>query len=507
MNNEIDWLCHLGVVRGIYDADQLRSLWNISTDQTTLMEFSQSTLDNGFTHDMAGLQSLMEDACSSAVLYGACPDSILVEQSIDISSAPTSTAETQASHAPGEVPFSMDGFPDLSQAETCSTEEARELVKQFLTYARSIGASDVHISALSQPHIRRFSINFLIDNQAILTKEAAEKLNMAMLSARQVKKFQETMELDYSLDLGNNQRYRSNVMRHFRGTESSFRIISDKIKNLRELGFRNAEVIEKLTTYHQGLILVTGPAGAGKTTTLAALVDLINGSRKDHIICVEDPVEIIIPSRGCTVTQRELYSSTKSFPNALRAALREDPDIIIIGEMRDLETIEMAISAAETGQLGVGTLHTSSAAATLDRLLDVFPPSQQSQIRAMLAESLKGIICQVLIPDKHGKNLLMAPEVLICTLAVSNLIKENKTYQLPSVIETGSKKGMISSEDSVIQLFMEELITADQAKPYINSTAKMLKLEEIERAGGAQAYQQQMISEQEMEQQKKGWFK
>jgi len=552
MNNEIDWLCHLGVSNGTYDAEQLKALWGISNEQTSLMEFAQGTLDNGFTADVEMLQTLIEQASGMAAQHGPCPQSIFgaptpapAPQQAPAAperrkiAFPAASSSAQAAPAPQHAPaapsasprpapapaktggyqyiseatsypFDINGFPDLSKAENCSVEETKELVKQFLTYARSISSSDVHFSAASYPHIRRFAINYLIDNQPILSVKAAENLNMAMLSEAQIAQFKERQEMDYSTDLGAGHRYRINIMQHFRGIQGSYRVITERIKSLRELGFANPEIIEKLTTYHQGLILVTGPSGAGKTTTLASLVDLINKSRKDHIITVEDPVEIIIPSAGCSVTQRELNTSTMSFPNALRAALREDPDIIIVGEMRDLTTIEMAISAAETGHLVIGTLHTSSAAATLDRLLDVFPPSQQPQIRAMLAESLKGIICQMLIPDKTGTTLLMAPEILIGTLAVGNLIKENKTFQLASVIETGSKKGMVSSEDSIINLFMQELITAEQAKPYITSLTKLKQVERVSQAGGAQAFEQQqaMAAEENTDTtKKKGWFR
>jgi twitching motility protein PilT len=584
MNNEIDWFCTLGVGRGVFVLEQVKALYEISPPETTLMEFAQGTLDNGFTADMTAIQELLEEAARDAGQVGVCPESVLQDTpppaaaevapeaepvaepefnplatvasaSADAprrkiafpgnSSGPkpslpgdTASPEPQAIPAatPAPVaqpaaaapapannsggyqhvstthtyPFSLDGFPNLSEVEQNPTA-AEELMKQFLNYAREMKASDVHISAASFPHIRRFAVNYLIDNQPILTAEVAKTLNTALITHLQKEAFEENFELDYSCDLGGGNRYRVNVMKHNRGTESSYRVISDRIKTLGELGFREPEVIEKLTTYHQGLILVTGPAGCGKTTTLASLVELINKSREDHIISVEDPVEILVPSKGCNVTQRELHNSTKSFANALKAALREDPDIIVIGEMRDLETIEMAISAAETGHLVIGTLHTSSAAGTLDRLLDVFPPSQQPQIRAMLAESLKGIICQRLVPNVEGTELLMAPEILIGTLAVGNIIKEGNTFQLASIIETGSKKGMIPAEESILQLYREGRVSYEMTKPYVRTLAKLKELDIMNNAGGAQAYaaQQQAIADDPSlgENKKKGWFK
>jgi twitching motility protein PilT len=570
MNNEIDWMCYLSVQKGLFSAEQGKALFEICPEETSLMDFAQAVLDNGFTTDVEVLQQVLEETAVN-ITQGHCPDSVLYPVPAETITAPSPAApdaprrkiafpssapapqqaaptplpipatqqeapqaipapqqSPQAIPAPQQqaappastggyqhistsasYPFDVNGFPNLSEAEN-NPDAAKDLVIKFLQYARAVNASDVHISSASYPHIRRYSINFLIDNQPLLSTKAATAINLALTDELQKEHFKDTQELDYSVDLGGGDRYRTNVMVHNRGIEGSYRVISDKIKSLRELGFENPEIIEKLTTYHQGLILVTGPAGCGKTTTLASLVELINQARKDHIITVEDPVEILIPSGGCNVTQRELHNSTKSFANALRAALREDPDIIIIGEMRDLETIEMAISAAETGHLVIGTLHTSSAGATLDRLLDVFPPSQQPQIRAMLAESLKGIICQRLIPDIHGQKLLMAPEILIGTLAVSNIIKEGTTYQLPSVIETGGKKGMVSAENSVLSLYINGKIGAEQARPFIRTQAKLRQIDLMENSGGAQAYaqQQQDNAEQESDQpKKKGWFK
>jgi twitching motility protein PilT len=557
MNNEIDWMCYISVQKGLFSAEQAKALFEICPEDTSLMDFAQAVLDNNFTEDVEVLQQALEETAAN-IVNGPCPNSVLYPQAATepvtapqpaapdaprkkipfpkaggpapaaapasippaiggapaapasappaAQSAPASSGDYQHISTSANYPFDISGFPNLSEVEK-NPEKAKEMVIQFLQYARSVNASDVHISSASYPLIRRYAINYLIDNQPILSIEAATAINTALISERQKKSFDDTQELDYSADLGNGDRYRVNVMVHFRGLEGSYRVISSKIQSLTELGFDQPEVIEKLTTFHQGLILVTGPSGCGKTTTLAALVELINNARQDHIISVEDPVEILIPSKGCNVTQRELHHSTKSFSNALRAALREDPDIIVIGEMRDLETIEMSISAAETGHLVIGTLHTSSASATLDRLLDVFPPSQQPQIRAMLAESLKGIICQKLIPDKHGQNLLMAPEILIGTLAVSNIIKDGSTYQLASIVETGSKKGMISAEDSMLKLYHKGRISADQARPYVRTLAKLRQLDAMDNAGGAQAYEEQQQIEEDAQPKKKGWFK
>jgi twitching motility protein PilT len=221
--------------------------------------------------------------------------------------------------------------------------------------------------------------------------------------------------------------------------------------------------LKLLTQYHNGLVLVTGTVGSGKSTTLASLVDEINAARHDHIITLEDPIEYVIPSKTCHVTQREVHTHTKSFANALRGALREDPDVIMVGEMRDLETISLAITASETGHLVLGTLHTGNASRTLDRLLDVFPVDQQDQIRVMVSESLRGVISQQLVSRLDGQGRALALEILTNTPAVANVIREAKTYMLPGIIQTGRKQGMRLMDDSLMQLFDQGLISAHEA--------------------------------------------
>ena len=484
MKKDVEWFCYLGVDHGVFAKESIVALMEISDPNTEIMVFAQAVLDNRFTEDVAAIQELLEQANYAAHEHGNCPESLIGTPSAGDIPAPTPAA-TEAAAAPKApptegYPFSLDGFPDLSEAETADDERCKELVVQFLRAARANGSSDVHISSNAYPFVRHYGNNYLISNQPILSKETARKLNVSLLSEVERQEFEEKSDLDYCCSLTQTERYRTNVMIHNDGVEGSYRIVSDSIKTLAELGFSDPAILEKLTTYHQGLILITGPASAGKTTTLASMVQLINNSRKDHIITVEDPVEILIPSKGCNVTQRELHSSTKSFPNALKAALREDPDIIILGEMRDLETIEMGISAAETGHLVIGTLHTTSASATLDRILDVFPPEQQPQIRAMVAESLRGIICQFLVPSKDNSRLYMAPEILIGNVAVANLIKDDKTAQLNSVIETGSKKGMVLKEDSFLRLYLEGKISAESALPMMVSDAKRQQIQAAE---------------------------
>ena len=256
-------------------------------------------------------------------------------------------------------------------------------------------------------------------------------------------------------------RYRASVVRQRLGTDIVFRIINTRVRTMDELGL--PEHLKLLTRYQNGLILVTGSVGSGKSTTLAALVEQINVERREHIITLEDPIEYVFEPKGCHITQREVHTHTRSFGAALRGALREDPDVIMVGEMRDLETISLAITASETGHLVLGTLHTGNASRTLDRLLDVFPVDQQEQIRIMVSESLRGIISQQLVPRADGTGRVLAIETLTNTPAVANVIREAKTYMLPGIIQTGRKQGMQLMDDALIDLRKKGLISAEEA--------------------------------------------
>ncbi len=378
------------------------------------------------------------------------------------------------------------GWPQLSQAEGMDREAAQNLLNDFLHKAREMNCSDIHISAGAVPFVRRYKQLFLLPDQDVLSVAAAEALNFAPLNEAQREQFDKHRDLDYGYNITASDRYRTNVMMQRLGVAGSYRVIDTEVRTIPEIGFKNPEVIEKLSSYNQGLILVTGPAGSGKSTTLSALVDHINRTRHDHIITIEDPIEVVHNPIGCSVSQRELNKHTKSFGNALRAALREDPDVIVIGELRDLETIEMAVHSSETGHLVIGTLHTSSAADTMNRILDVFPHGQQAQIRAMVAESLKGVICQQLLPNADGSNVVLAMEILLGTLAVSNLIREGKTYQIESTIQTSKHLGMITMEQSHFELYMNGKRTYEQTMPYIknNDLKRQMQQQEALRLSG-----------------------
>jgi twitching motility protein PilT len=284
---------------------------------------------------------------------------------------------------------------------------------------------------------------------------------LAILTESQRQTFETRSDLDFAYEIPEVGRFRVNLLRQYKGVGAVFRLLPTRIRTLEELGL--PQVVYSLVRLEQGLVLVTGPTGSGKSTTLAALVDHINQESDKHIVTIEDPLEFIHPNKKSLVTQREVGAHTTSFAAALRAVLREDPDIILLGELRDLESIALAITAAETGHVVFGTLHTRTAASTVDRLIDVFPSDQQSQIRTMLAETLKGVIAQQLLIRTDGQGRVIAVEILIGTTALANLIREGKTYQIPSLIQTGRREGMQTMDQAILELLRSKQITPQEA--------------------------------------------
>ena len=334
-------------------------------------------------------------------------------------------------------------------------------VNDYLSLGKQVSASDVHLSVSSPPTCRRYgSLLPMWENAPLLSAEDTEDLVKSFLNEQQMQRLLEMGDVDFAYT-NENGRYRTSVVRQRLGYDLAFRIIDSALRTLDEL--QMPPQLKLLTQYQNGLVLVTGPMGSGKTTTLAALVQEINLHRGDHIITLEEPIEYIIPSAGCHVTQREVQTHTKSCAAALRGALREDPDVIMVGEMRDLETIQLAITASETGHLVLGTLHTSNAPRTLDRLLDVFPADQRDQIRMMVSESLLGIVSQQLIPRADGQGRVVAMEIMLNSPAIANVIREAKTFMLPGIIQTGKKAGMILMDESVAALYRKGLITTEEA--------------------------------------------
>ncbi len=335
-------------------------------------------------------------------------------------------------------------------------------VDEILAVSQQAGASDIHLGVNSPPVWRlNGTLCPIWPGAPKLTADDTMMLADGFLPAAQKALLNERGDADfaYANSLG---RFRTSVVRQRLGIDLVFRIINTKVRTMDELGL--PESLKLLTRYQNGLILVTGSVGSGKSSTLAALVEQVNLERREHIITLEDPIEYIFEPKGCHITQREVPTHTRSFSAALRGALREDPDVIMIGEMRDLETISLAITAAETGHLVLGTLHTGNASRTLDRLLDVFPVDQQAQIRMMVSESLRGIISQQLVPSVDGKGgRVLALETLTNTPAVANVIREAKTYMLPGIIQTGKKQGMQLMDDALMALYDRGAISSDEA--------------------------------------------
>lgn len=336
-------------------------------------------------------------------------------------------------------------------------------LNRILARAIELNASDVHIHT-GLPIQMRMAGQLVKSNSGPVDETQSEQLILEILAPDEREQFLATNDLDFAYVIPNVGRFRGNVFRQRRGVDAVFRPIPLEPPSLESLGLPSS--LAKLTTYHQGLVLVTGPAGCGKSSTLAALINLINEDRPDHIITVEDPIEFTHRSKRCVVNQRQVVRHTGSFASALRAALREDPDVIAIGELRDLETISLAITAAETGHLVLGTLHTNDAARTINRILDAYPPEQQSQIRAMISESLRAIVSQRLIPTVDGSQRVPALEVLLSSIAVANLIREERVFQLRSVMQMGRTSGMCLMDDSLLDLVKNGTIRKEVARHY-----------------------------------------
>ncbi len=328
------------------------------------------------------------------------------------------------------------------------------------------GSSDLHLR-VGEPPIFRTGGEIERQKGGPLSVAELELLILSIMPERNRGEWKETGDTDFAYEIPGVARYRVNAARDRKGPVAVFRVIPAKVVSVEEMGL--SEEVQRLCYLTKGLVLVTGPTGSGKSTTLCALIDLVNRSRTDHIITIEDPIEFVHESKKCLITQRQVHVHTDSFKTALRAALREDPDIVLVGEMRDLETIAIAIETAETGHLVFGTLHTTTAASTVDRIIDQFPADRQSQIRVMLSESLKGVISQTLC-KKIGGGRVPAREVLLTTPAISNLIREGKTFQIPSIIQTSKKLGMLTMNDALLDLVERKVIEPDEA--YMKSVEK-----------------------------------
>ena len=467
MSLELHWLIYILVDNNIISEENCLSLLEKLGDGVDAEMFAQEAF-NSIT------QHMEEDRAE--LLLGNFEEAI--EIALDMAQKGEEVPEysEQKEEENEVIPSSDNPVDDVNDVEKPVVDsEVADYLKNILKKSAEENASDLHISANAPPFIRKsLVINKLGDEP--VSAEDSYNLNTVFLTDEQKKIFDEDKDLTYSLSFGD-QRYRVTLMMHKNGAAGNYHLIPKEPKTLKQLGFleNTVETIEKFLDFHNGLILLTGPVGSGKTTTLASLVDSLNLKRKDHIITVEDPIEIVQESINCNVSQREVITHTKSYAAAIKGALREDPDIIVIGELKDLATTEIAITAAETGHLVIATLPTCDAINTLNRVVNVFPPSQQPQIRTMIAGSLRGIICQKLLPDLNG-NVTVACEILVNNVAVTNNINEGKFYLLKPAMQVGKKIGMCIMDDYIFELFRNGTISENVALDNLNNRKQYEKM-------------------------------
>lgn len=402
---------------------------------------------NGKTHSVMFLTQGDSVRCVIALSeeQQAPPAAPVAKAAAAAPAAPATPAPAAEISTPRSIPAPVPGEPEINAL-------FRRMVE--------MGASDLHLTSNHRPMIRESGDMVEFSDYPILTPERMKKLLNPIVPNQNMTQFEEVHDTDFAYEIVGLARFRANVFLDRFGIGAVFRQIPVEIVTAEKLGL-SKEVLD-LCFLSKGLVLVTGPTGSGKSTTLCAMIDYINRNRKDHIITVEDPIEFVHSKKNCLINQREVHVHTKSFSSALRAALREDPDIILVGEMRDLETIAIAIETAETGHLVFGTLHTTTAASTVDRIIDQFPADRQSQIRTMLASSLKGVVAQTLC-KRIGKGRAAAMEILLVNSAVSNLIREGKIFQIPSVIQTAKGQGMVLLNDALFKLVVENKVAPEEA--------------------------------------------
>jgi twitching motility protein PilT len=400
---------------------------------------------------------LKPGANGSAVLRLGSPPASAASAARPASSAPSSPSSPPSPPSPSPPPArpGQDGA------------EHRAAIESLFRLLVQSGASDLHLRT-GEPPMLRVHGELIRQEQPRLSADRLEAMLLSIMAQKEVGEFRDAGDTDWAYEIEGMARFRCNAGRDRFGAIGVFRVIPNQIRTADEMGL--SREVQNLCYLTKGLVVVTGPTGSGKSTTLAGLVDLINRTRTDHIITIEDPIEFVHPSKKCLVTQRQVGLHTRSFKHALRAALREDPDIILVGEMRDLETVSIAIETAETGHLVFGTLHTTTAASTIDRIIDQFPADRQSQVRVMLSESVRGVIAQTLC-KKIGGGRVAAREILLSTPAVSNLIREGKTFQIPSIMQTNRKAGMVTLNDALLELVDARMVEPKEA--YMKAVEKV----------------------------------
>jgi twitching motility protein PilT len=397
-----------------------------------------------------------------AFVYRSPSGEVQVERKSGPNGAATLRLVTPAAPSPPSAPSA----PAPGARSMQDTAELRRAMDALFKVMVDSGASDLHLRSGVPPMLRLHG-ELARQDQPAIPPERLEAMLVSIMTPKELGEFRETGDTDWAYEVEGLARFRCNAGRDRHGSIAVFRVIPATVRTADEMGL--SREVQNLCYLTKGLVVVTGPTGSGKSTTLASLVDLINRTRSDHIITIEDPIEFVHASKKCLVTQRQVGVHTRSFKHALRAALREDPDIILVGEMRDLETVSIAIETAETGHLVFGTLHTTTAASTVDRIIDQFPPDRQSQVRVMLSESLRGVIAQTLC-KKIGGGRVAAREILLTIPAVSNLIREGKTFQIPSIMQTNRKTGMVTLNDALVELVDAKLVEPKEA--YMKSVEK-----------------------------------
>jgi len=414
----------------------------------------------------------LEDFFGSATPRGAGPGAeastpVLVPVPVPAPAPPRQAPEVRPP-APGPAPPALSGVAPVEESAARESAYARgstepagagdsALLTRLLEAVVERGASDLHLAAGARPMLRVRGELTAVEEYERLTPPVIQRMMYAVITQRQRERFEEYLELDFAYAVPGMARFRVNLYQQRESVGAAFRLIPYELKSLESLGVPPA--VSNFASLTRGFVLVTGPTGSGKSTTLAALIDLANRQRSEHIMTVEDPIEFLHRHQSCLVNQREVGEDTHSFQSALKHVLRQDPDIILVGEMRDLETISVALTAAETGHLVFATLHTQDAAQTIDRVIDVFPPHQQQQIRVQLSASLQGVVCQALLRTANGEGRAVATEVLVATPAVRNLIREGKTHQIYSAMQAGAKFGMHTMDQHIAELVRSGRVT------------------------------------------------
>ena len=434
----------------------------------TLIAELASPASGGSIRSGAATQFLyaLADGRSFSVDAGAGQGGFVARIAVHDGSAPPRPAAPAAAAAPAPAAAPVSAAPavvehaGMKPIDLARVRPGAPAIEAYLSYMVDCGASDLHLSPCEVPMLRLHGEMVRVPGAKECSPEESARLLFQLMQPRYKQEFEETADTDFAHEIPGVARFRCNVFAERKGSGGVFRVIPSKIPSAEDLGLSKG--ILDLCFLSKGLVLVTGPTGSGKSTTLAAMVDYVNRNRTDHIITIEDPIEFVHQNKKCLINQREVVVHTQSFKRALRAALREDPDIVLVGEMRDLETVAIAIETAETGHLVFGTLHTSTAPSTVDRIIDQFPADRQAQIRVMLSESLKGVISQTLLKKKGGGRIA-AHEILIGVPAIANLIREGKTFQIPSIMQTARKHGMIMLNDAILDLVKRDLVTPEEA--------------------------------------------